>query len=82
MASEIPQSTIQQLAADVYEQCLQAPSAYLFSVHEIQEMTPGKTNIEVTSRVLNELLRMRQLQAMMQGTENVFKVVPRDVIEK
>jgi DNA-directed RNA polymerase III subunit RPC6 len=82
MAAAVPHSTIQEFAERVYEQCLQAPSDYLFSVDELQEMTPGKTNLEVASRVINELLVRRQLQTLTQGGASVFRAVPKDVIEK
>ena len=82
MASAIPHSTIQAFAEKVYEQCLQAPSDYLFSVDELQELTPGKNNLDITSKVINELLRTRQLQTLTQGGASVFKAVPKEVIEK
>jgi hypothetical protein len=82
MASQVPHSTIQEFSAKVYEKCLQAPTGYLFSVQELSEMTPGKVNIEVTNRVLNELLRTRQLQALTQGGQHVFKAISKDVLEK
>jgi DNA-directed RNA polymerase III subunit RPC6 len=82
MASAIPHTTIQEFAAQVYDRCLQAPTGYLFSVQELSEMTPGKSNLEVTNRVLNELLRTRQLQPLTQGGQPVFKAIPKDVIEK
>jgi DNA-directed RNA polymerase III subunit RPC6 len=80
--AEVPHATIQEFASDVYEQCLQAPSGYLFTIQELTDMTPGKANIEVTSKVLNELLRDRRIQAMTQGTQNVFRVVSKEMIEK
>jgi DNA-directed RNA polymerase III subunit RPC6 len=80
--AQVPQSTIQEYAEKVYEQCLQAPRDYLFSVDELQEMTPGKGGLELASRVINELLRSRQLQPLTQGSQSVFKAVPKDVIEK
>ena len=82
MADAVPHSTIQDFASKVYEQCLQAPSARLFTVNELQELIPGRGNLEITNRVLNELLRTRQLQPLTQAGQSVFKAIPPDVIEK
>lgn len=82
MADKIPQSTIQELADSVYERCLQAPTGYLFSVQELHDLTPGRYNMEVTQRILNELLGKRQLQALTQGGQPVFRAISQDVLEK
>lgn len=81
-AAQIPASTIQELAGTVYEQCLQAPTGYLFSVQELHDLTPGRYNMEVTQRILNELLGKRQLQALTQGGAPVFKAISRETLEK
>lgn len=82
MAAAVPHSTVQDFASKVYEQCLQAPTGQLFTVTELQDLIPGKGNLEVTNRVLNELLRTRQLQPLTQGGQSVFKAISKDVIEK
>ncbi|KAH8153784.1 uncharacterized protein LAJ45_01551 [Morchella importuna] len=82
MATQVPQSTIDTLAASVYEQCLQAPTGFLFSISQLQEMVPGKSNLEVTQHVLNELLRTRSLSAMTQGNQTLFKAAARDYADK
>lgn len=80
--AQVPQSTIDTLAAAVYESCLKAPSDQLFSISELQSMVPGKNNLEVTQRVLNELLRTRSLSALTQGNQTVFKAAARDYADK
>lgn len=80
--AQVPQTTIDTLAAAVYESCLKAPSDQLFSISELQGMVPGKNNLEVTQRVLNELLRTRSLSALTQGNQTVFKAAARDYADK
>jgi hypothetical protein len=75
-------AAIESMAKAVYEQCLQAPSGYLFSVAEIQGLVPGKNNLELTQRVINELLQTRSLSALTQGSQTVFRAVPTDYAEK
>ncbi|PWW75639.1 RNA polymerase Rpc34 [Tuber magnatum] len=82
MAAQPSQSSIDAMARAVYEQCLQAPSDYLFSVSELQDLVPGKNNLELTQKVLNELLRTRSLSALTRGSQTVFRSVPKDFAEK
>lgn len=81
-ADLIPQSTIKELADAVYENCLQAPSGYLFSVQELHDLTPGRYNMEVIQRIINELLGKRQIQALTQAGQPVFKAISRETLEK
>ncbi|KAL7275086.1 34-kDa subunit of RNA polymerase III (C) [Rhizina undulata] len=78
----IPKATIENIAASVYEQCLQAPSDYLFSIPELQQMVPGKNNAEVTTQVINELLSSRSFTALKQGNHTVFRVLAKDFADK
>ncbi|KAI5785945.1 RNA polymerase Rpc34 [Geopyxis carbonaria] len=80
--SSVSHTAIQEMALAVYSQCLQAPTGYLFSVQELQDMTPGRSNVEVTNRILNELLRSRQLAPLTQGGQPVFKALSKDILEK
>lgn len=80
--AQMPQATVDTLAAAVYETCLKAPSDQLFSIAELQNMVPGKPSLEATQRVLNELLRTRSLSALTQGNQTVFKAAPKDYADK
>lgn len=80
--AQLPQAVVDSLAATVYEACLKAPSDQLFSIAELQNMVPGKPNIEAIQRVLNELLRTRSLSALTQGNQTVFKAAPKDYADK
>ena len=82
MAAQPVQAVIESLAKAVYEQCLQAPSGYLFSIAELQDLVPGKNNLELTQKVVNELLRARSLSALTQGSQTVFRAVPTEYAEK
>jgi len=82
MATQPSQSSIDAMAKAVYEQCLQAPSDYLFSVSELQDLVPGKNNLELTQKILNELLRTRSLSALTRGSQTVFRSVPKDFADK
>lgn len=81
--SEPSDSDVRQLAETLYEKCLQAPSGYLFTVKELQDLMTGRKSNEVVQRILNELLRTRKFQAMTKpGGIPVFKAIPVETLEK
>lgn len=80
--AQVSEATVDKLAASLYEECLKAPSGQLWSIAELQKMVPGKNPIELTQRILNELLQAKSFNVLMQGKQTLFKAIPRDIVDK